>query len=95
MNRWFLGCGIAICLLLAGVASPFASPHPDGLEHVAETKGIVATEQPAWTAAPIPDYAVPGIANKSVATGLAGVAGTLIVLLAGWVVARLVRRRPA
>ena len=94
MNKLFLISGLAVCLILAGLVSPFASSHPDGLEHVAEAKGIAAAEQPAWTAAPIPDYAVPGIERESVATGLAGIIGTLIVLAAGWALARVVRRRP-
>jgi hypothetical protein len=94
MNRYFLIGGIAVCLVLAGLVSPFASPHPDGLEHVAAGTGIAAAEQPAWTASPIPDYAVPGIEHEALATGLAGILGTLIVLAAGWAVARLVRRRP-
>lgn len=95
MNRLFLIGGLAVCLILAGLVSPFASSHPDGLEHVAEGQGIAAADKPAWTASPIPDYAVPGIENEAVATGLAGVLGTVIMLAAGWAVARLVRRRPA
>lgn len=95
MNRLFLVLGIIVCLVLAGLVSPFASPHPDGLEQVAAGKGIAAAEQPTWTASPIPDYAVPGVENEALATGLAGIVGTLIVLAAGWGLARLVRRRPA
>lgn len=94
MNRIFLVIGVLVCLLLAGLVSPFASPHPDGLEHVAEGAGIAAAETPAWTAAPIPDYAVPGIKREGLATGLAGVVGTLLVLALGWGAARLLRRRP-
>ena len=92
MNRTAVVIGIAVCLLLAGLASPFASSHPDGLEHVAESHGIVAAEKPAWSAAPIPDYTMPGVAHEGLATGLAGAIGTLLVLAAGWGLARLVRR---
>lgn len=95
MKRLFLVGGIVVCLGLAGLVSPFASPHPDGLEHVAAGTGIAAAEQPAWSASPIPDYAMPGVEDEALATGLAGIVGTLVVLAAGWALARLLRRRPA
>ncbi len=94
MNRTFLIGGIAVCLLLAGLVSPFASPYPDGLEQVAEGKGIEAAGTPTWSASPIADYALPGIKREGLATGLAGILGTLVVLTAGWGLARLIRRRP-
>lgn len=84
--------GIALALVLAAFVSPFASAHPDGLESVADKHGIAAAEQPAWTSAILPDYAMPGVGNASVATGLAGAAGVLVMLAAGWALARLIRR---
>lgn len=93
MNRTVLA-GLAICLLLAGLAAPFASSHPDGLERVAEDHGIAASP-PVWNAAPAADYAMPGIRHAGLATGLAGAAGVLLLLAAGWGLARLLRRRSA
>ena len=39
--RYFILGGIALSLALAIFLSPFASPHPDGLERVAEDKGFI------------------------------------------------------
>ena len=86
--------GLAAALLLAIAVSPFASPSPDGLERVAEDKGFLEKgEGPSVVAAPIPDYAMPGIANEKLATSAAGVAGTLAVFGLAWGVGSLVCRR--
>jgi cobalt/nickel transport protein len=83
--------GLAAALLLALVISPFASSSPDGLERVAEDKGFLEKgEGPASLPAPIPDYAMPGIANAKLATSVAGVAGTLLVFGLGWGIGTLV-----
>lgn len=93
-SRTLILGGIGLALVLAAGVSPFASPHKDGLEKVAEEHQIVAAQQPAWPASPIPDYAMPGIRHPGLATGIAGVIGTLVVLALGAVLARvLVRRR--
>jgi cobalt/nickel transport protein len=42
---------------------------------------------------PIPDYVVPGIADPRLATGLAGLAGTIAVLTIGFGTGAAVRRR--
>ena len=39
-TRTLVVAGLAVCLLLAAVVSAWASGHPDGLEHVAETLGF-------------------------------------------------------
>ncbi len=73
--------GAAIALAAAiGVAAflaPWASPSPDGLEHVAAA--WVAWPEGALAFAPLPDYMLPGIQNELLATALAGVIGTLVV----------------
>jgi cobalt/nickel transport protein len=67
-------------LILAFFISPFASSSPDGLEKVAEDKGFLEKGEvaPAVTS-PMPDYAWPGVNRESLATGLAGIFGTLLV----------------
>lgn len=83
--------GLLLALIVA-LLSPLASPHPDGLERVAEDAGFIerAREAPYKI---IPDYAFPGIANESVATILAGVVGTLIVFGLTYALAWVLRRR--
>ncbi|MFD0674826.1 PDGLE domain-containing protein [Cohnella sp. GCM10027633] len=72
-KKWIV---LAIVTLLAGgLISYFASPHPDGLERVAEDHGFLdEAKEPSWTAW-IPDYEVPGIGVPIVKVGLAGVIG--------------------
>jgi hypothetical protein len=74
-NWWTIGL-----LLAVGVAllSPLASPHPDGLERVAEDEGFIERAQDAPYEL-IPDYVFPGIADERLATILAGIVGTLVV----------------
>jgi cobalt/nickel transport system permease protein len=79
--------GLVIAAALA-IASPLASSHPDGLEWVAEQKGFLETARaPLFNI--IPDYMMPGVSNEALATILAGIVGTLLVLGVAWGVARL------
>lgn len=72
--------GLFISVALAVFISPCASQQPDGLEKVAEDKGFIEkSEGKEVFRAPIPDYTLPGIKSKTVATSLAGLLGTLIV----------------
>ena len=83
--------GLAIALLLA-VLSPLASANPDGLEWVAGQQGFLdAARAPLLSV--IPDYIFPGVSNTALATILAAVAGTLIVLGVTLAVAWLRRNR--
>lgn len=73
-----------VTLIIAVLASPFASPHPDGLERVAEDHGFVETGKTGFAWSPIPDYEV----NIPLSTGwrvaLSGALGLLamgVVLL--------------
>jgi cobalt/nickel transport system permease protein len=86
-GAWLL-FGIAAFGLALFVA-PFASPLPDGLEHVAEALGFAdrAHADPA-VAAPLPDYVLPGLASPGLATAVAGAIGTAAALLLSWLIAR-------
>ena len=88
---WIVG------LLLAAAAvlfSPLASPHPDGLERIAEDTGFIETAEPSPYEV-MPDYTVPGIRNEAASTITAGIIGTLLVFALGYGVSRAVRRRGA
>ncbi|HAW60542.1 MAG TPA: hypothetical protein DCW86_03650 [Actinobacteria bacterium] len=91
----FIFVALLVSLFLAIFISPFASPHPDGLERVAEDKGFLekGEEWVAWKLSPIPDYAVPRLGEGALATGAAGLVGTLIVFLVGYGVAVLIKPR--
>jgi cobalt/nickel transport system permease protein len=84
--------GTLIALALAMFVSPFASSWPDGLERTAEHLGF-AGRAAAIVPAPIPDYAMPGVSWSAAATSIAGVAGTVVVFVLAWVLARVLARR--
>jgi ABC-type Fe3+ transport system permease subunit len=85
---------VAGLLLALGVAllSPLASPHPDGLERVAEDEGFLDQAEDAPYQV-IPDYAFPGIENEAAATIIAGLVGTILLFAVGYALAWLLRRR--
>jgi cobalt/nickel transport protein len=94
-SRTFLLAFLLVALLVAGVASYYASAHPDGLAYVAEKAGFGDQEQRSATDdGPFAGYSTKGIDDDRVSGGVAGVAGSLIVLLlAGGLFTVLGRRR--
>ncbi len=92
--KTFILIGLLVSLFLAIFISPFASPYPDGLERVAEKKGFLEKGEAwqAWKLSPVPDYAVPGVDEEKTATGLAGLAGTVVVFIVGYGLAYIVRK---
>lgn len=87
-KRWWI---VGLCVALAvAILSPLASPHPDGLERVAEDQGFVErARDPMFEI--IPDYVMPGIQREGMATVLAGVIGTLVMFGATFGLGRLLR----
>jgi hypothetical protein len=96
-SRRFWIVGLLAALLIAGVASWYASGSPDGLEWAAERAGFVHTaEDSAVSGSPLADYSVAGVEDDRLSGGLAGVLGVLATLLiAGGLTLLLRRRRPA
>jgi cobalt/nickel transport system permease protein len=89
-----VGAGVVLGLVPSlGVAlflSPFACRWPDGLERVVEHLGIEPSRS-RIVGAPLRDYVIPGIEGSFWTTGLAAVAGTLLVFalscaLGAWLV---------
>jgi cobalt/nickel transport protein len=106
-HGWFLGGGLLVALLLAGVVSNFASSSPDGLDTVTR-EGCQFDGEDAITGgeclaeeaqdhqlgdSPLADYGIKGIENPYLSTGLAGVAGVLLTFAIGAGIFWLVRRR--
>ncbi len=94
--RRFVLAGLAICAIIAGVVSYYASSRPDGLERVAEVlTGGQSTDTGTTVpiAAPMADYEVPGVRSKRVAGGLAGLAGVVVTFAICVVVGKFVGRR--
>jgi cobalt/nickel transport system permease protein/cobalt/nickel transport protein len=81
-TRTLVLVGVLAALLLAGVASFYASSHPDGLEYVAERAGFLDTAKEHPNAdGPFADYTTDGVEDARLSGGIAGVVGALTVLL--------------
>jgi len=88
--RWAV-VGLALALAVTLLA-PLASPHPDGLERVAEELGFIGTAQDAPYRI-IPDYELPGLPSEPLATIGAGIVGVLIVAGVAFGIAHLRQRQ--
>jgi len=96
----FVLAALVVSAALALLVSPFASSSPDGLERVAADESFEdAAQAPVWRLPPLPDYQLPGIENEALATGLAGLLGTLVLFAVVLGLGRLLgaprRRAPA
>jgi len=95
-NRRFLVVFLLTALLVAGVASYYASSHPDGLEHVAGQVGFLdRAEASPVKKSPLADYSTKGVENDRISGGVAGVVGSLFVLVLAGGLFRVLRRRDA
>ena len=97
-TRRFFAVALLVSLLVAGVASYYASSHPDGLEYVAEQTGFIDSAEDSATAdSPLADYQTPGSTTRGISGGLAGVIGVVVMLVLStglfWVVRRREPRR--
>ena len=89
---WFIGAGLLVALVLAGVVSNFASSSPDGLDTVTrqgcefnEDDEIIGGQCLAQEAqdhelagSPFADYSFVGVDNPFLATAISGVLGVLV-----------------
>ncbi|MBN1341249.1 MAG: PDGLE domain-containing protein [Phycisphaerae bacterium] len=79
--------GVLIALGLALFISPFASESPDGLDMTAEKLGFDGKAN-VVTPAPMPEYKIERMSAGRLGTSLAGAAGTVVVFVFSWLLAR-------
>ena len=90
--RPFLIAGLLVAVGLALIVSGFASSSPDGLQKVAGDKGFLETAKDhLFAGGPLADYAVKGVGNERLSTGLAGLIGVLVTFGLGLAVFALLR----
>jgi cobalt/nickel transport system permease protein len=88
----FVFCGLLVALLLAFFVSPHASASPDGLEKIAADKGLDTDMRThAISDGPLADYAVAGIDDSGLSTGVAGIIGVTITFGAAFGLSKLVK----
>ena len=92
-TRTLVVTGVLVALLLAAVVSYYASSSPDGLNRVAEDQGFSQTQTEHHGGGPFAGYGTKGVGDERVSKGLAGVVGSLVVLVLAGGVTLLVRRR--
>ena len=84
---------VAAIMVFLAVFIPLASSNPDGLERVVETFGV-EEHAPFWNGI-MSDYAIAAIADPYVSTLLAGVFGTFMVLLLGFLLGKAITPKNA
>jgi cobalt/nickel transport protein len=93
-TRTLVVTGVLVALLLAAVVSYYASSSPDGLNRVAEDQGFSQTQtEHHGDGGPFAGYGTKGVGDERVSKGVAGVVGSLVVLVLAGGVTLLVRRR--
>ena len=85
--------GLLLALLLAGVASYYAAGAPDGLNRVAQDQGFAGTEEKRNDATPFAGYETEGVDRDRLSGGLAGVVGSLVVLVVAGGLVQVLRTR--
>lgn len=83
-TKKFIFSALLICAVIAGAFSFYASSNPDGLEKVAADQSLDVNAKDSLTAdSPLSDYGVSGVDNDRLSVGASGLAGVVIVGIAG------------
>lgn len=92
----FILAALAVSAVLAFFVSSYASGSPDGLERVAEDKGIDAdVTDHALGGWPFADYSTRGVDNELLSTGITGLLGITICFAVGYGLVWAARRSGA
>jgi hypothetical protein len=83
-TKKFIISALLVCAVIAGGFSFYASSNPDGLEKVAADQSLDVNAKDSLTAdSPLSDYGVNGVENDRLSVGASGLAGVVIVGVAG------------
>ena len=95
-TRALVVTGLLVALVIAGFVSFYASDDPDGLAYVAGQQGFddTATEHLS-SDSPLAAYATRGVEDDRASGAVAGITGTVVVLVLAGGTAVLLRRRRA
>lgn len=92
--RAVVAAGLAVAAAVAFFVSPLASSDPDGLERVALDEGFATeADEHALEGSPTADYALRGVDDESLSTGLAGLLGVGVTFAVTGGLLAVVRRR--
>lgn len=96
-TRTLVVAGALVALVIAGFVSFYASGKPDGLEYVAGQQGLLGTAPDSRTSAdsPLADYRTEGVDDARASGAVAGITGTVLVLVLAGGAGLLLRRRGA
>jgi putative Mn2+ efflux pump MntP len=90
--RLFIAGGLLVAIGLAMLVSGFASGSPDGLNKVAEDHGFAANaKEHLFENGPLAGYAVEGVRNDRLSTGISGLIGVLVTFGIGLALFAVVR----
>ncbi len=90
--RLFLLGGLLVAIGLAMLVSGLASSAPDGLNKVAEDHGLAASARAhLFENGPLAGYAVRGVGNDRLSTGISGLIGVLVTFGIGLALFALLR----
>lgn len=90
--RAFIASGFLVAILLAFLVSPRASSSPDGLVKVGADKRLdTEVRDHASPGGPLSGYAVRGIHDDGLSTGVAGIIGVTITFGTAFGVSRLTK----
>ena len=96
-DTYLIVVAVVICIVISCLSPYIASPDPDGLEKSAEDSGLeedfVVEEINGIPDAIFPDYAFANDPDNQVLQIVALIIGALVTLVAGYVIAEVVRSR--
>ena len=81
---------LGIALVVAAFLAPLATELPDGLDRTAQVLGFAHRARSLWPA-PLAGYQLPAFPSATLASAVAGIAGTIAAAALAWMISRSLR----